>query len=325
MMSSSSARKRPFSSTASRAVEILSRPWLSPRKCSLRSQIHLTGRRERPLRPPPMHIRGRETTSCRNRRRRRRHHPHFFGWELHHRTANDIADDVTPLAAESQRIAITVIFGDHAARIEIIGHQPLVDDGQLNDACGFGESLLSRARVAGFRFECKVARPVRPNLRRTGLERGNSADHVRQLVPRQSPDLRRILRRSRLSATTKAMASPTCRTTSFARMRILRDFDIHVSEDAGRAATGPTREYRPTSARAGRPASLLLFRGHEFGIGREHAASAPSRRAALCRRDVGNVAPRPAQQRVIFLAGERLPEIQISLSLGPPCEFEVIN
>ena len=40
--STSSARKRCFSSSASLAVVTLSRPWASPRKCSERSAIHVT-------------------------------------------------------------------------------------------------------------------------------------------------------------------------------------------------------------------------------------------------------------------------------------------
>ena len=72
---------------------------------------------------------------------------------------------MTALASERERVAIAVVFRDHPACIEIVGYQPLIDDRQLDDTCGLGEGLLGRARIADFRFESEIVRPVRPDFR----------------------------------------------------------------------------------------------------------------------------------------------------------------
>ena len=94
----------------------------------------------------------------------RRDHPHLFGRQLHHRAADDVADDMAALAAERERIALAVVFGDHAAGIEIIGHQPLIDDRQFDNTRGLGESLLGGARVANLGLEREIVRPLCPDL-----------------------------------------------------------------------------------------------------------------------------------------------------------------
>src|SRR6185312_7830273 len=60
-----------------------------------------------------------------------RYDAHLVRWQLHDVAGDDVADDVAALAAERQRVTATVVFGDHAAGVEIIGDQPLVDDGEL--------------------------------------------------------------------------------------------------------------------------------------------------------------------------------------------------
>ena len=43
---------------------------------------------------------------------------HLVGRQLHDVAADDVADDVAALAAERQRVALAVVFGDHAAGVE---------------------------------------------------------------------------------------------------------------------------------------------------------------------------------------------------------------
>ena len=87
------------------------------------------------------------------------------------------------LAAERERITLAVVFGDDAAGVEIIGHQPLIDDGELDRARGLREGGFSLARVARFGFEGEIAGPVGPYLRRAACERGHGADDMRQRLP----------------------------------------------------------------------------------------------------------------------------------------------
>ena len=94
----------------------------------------------------------------------------LLGRNLEHVAADDIADDVAALAAERQRIALAVVFRDDAAGIEIIGDQPLVDQRDFGAARGLGESLARRFRIADRGFKSEIARPVRPNERRAGLQ-----------------------------------------------------------------------------------------------------------------------------------------------------------
>src|SRR4029079_10645115 len=98
-----------------------------------------------------------------------RYDAHLVRWQLHDVAGDDVADDVAALAAERQRVTATVLFGDHATGVEIIGHQPLVDDGELDDFCGLCKSLLRGGRVTDGAVEGEIPGPVGPDLRRAFL------------------------------------------------------------------------------------------------------------------------------------------------------------
>ena len=92
---------------------------------------------------------------------------HLLRRQLHHVAGDDVADDVAALAAERQRVAVAVVFGDHAAGVEIIGDQPLVDDGELDDLVRPWRRRLSsrpRRRRRPRRRDCRAGR-ARPAAR----------------------------------------------------------------------------------------------------------------------------------------------------------------
>ena len=109
--------------------------------------------------------------------------------------ADDVADDVAALAAERQRIALTVVFRDHAAGIDVIGDQTLVDDLQRDLTRGLRKGRFRGPPLAQRRLESEIARPVGPDLRRAGRERRLGADHMRQRLPVDRDRLGGILRR----------------------------------------------------------------------------------------------------------------------------------
>ncbi len=110
-------------------------------------------------------------------------HAHLLRRQLHHLAGNDVADDVAALAAERERVALAVIFGDDAARIHVIGDQPLVDHAELDGAGGLREGGFGLAGVAGFDLEGDVAGLIGPDSRRFRRQCGGSADHMRQRLP----------------------------------------------------------------------------------------------------------------------------------------------
>src|SRR5262249_57446645 len=103
--------------------------------------------------------------------------------EINEGAADDIANSVAALTAERQRVAVTVVFCDDAARIEIVGNKPLIDDCELDDPCRFGKSLFRRLRVASLGFEGEISRPIVPYLRGAGLERSDRTDDMLQCLP----------------------------------------------------------------------------------------------------------------------------------------------
>ena len=124
-----------------------------------------------------------------------RHHAHLVERQLEHLAADDVADDVAALAAERQRVAVAVVFGDHAAGIHVIRDQPLIDDGERDRARGLRERRLGGSRIAELGLEGEIARPVGPHLRRARRKRGHGADHMRQRLPIDRDRLGGILRR----------------------------------------------------------------------------------------------------------------------------------
>ena len=159
---------------------------------------------------------------------------HLVGRDAQDIVADDVADDVAALAAERERVALAVVFGDHAAGIEIIGHQPLIDDGQLDGPRGLREGRLGRRRVAEFGLEGEIARPVAPDLRRAGRERGDGADHVRQRLPVDRDRLGGILRRRQAVGDHEGDGVADVPHHILGKDRIDRNLDVHARQHAGR-------------------------------------------------------------------------------------------
>ncbi len=89
------------------------------------------------------------------------------------------------LAAERERqpVGVPIDFGDDAAGVEIVGDQPLIDQGERDRARRAGEGLRGRTGVAEAGLEGEIAVPLRPHRRSSRRERGGGADHMGQRLP----------------------------------------------------------------------------------------------------------------------------------------------
>ncbi len=163
-----------------------------------------------------------------------RHHTHAVGRDAQHVVADDVADDVAALAAERERIALAVVFGDHAAGIHVVGHQPLIDDGQLDRARGLRERGLGGVRIAQLSLEGEIVRPVGPHTRRTWRERGHGADHMRQRLPVDRDRLSGVLRRGEAIGDHEGDGVADMAHHVLGQDRIDWNFDVHARQHAGR-------------------------------------------------------------------------------------------
>ena len=212
----SSARKRPLASIAMRPVVTLSRPCASARKCSVRSQIHFTGR--------PSRLRSFQ-------RQRIFAVVEGLGAEAAADIAGAHADlvaadahdlgqrrlhAVNALRADDQRPAVFIgkPLREAGARLHVVADEPVVDDGQFRHLGGLGEELV--------RPSCgRQARPVKARLLpirdRPAACPGLSASPVSTAASSGSQSISTSSAASRACATLSAMmqatASPTWRTT----------------------------------------------------------------------------------------------------------------
>ena len=159
---------------------------------------------------------------------------HLFRRQLHHIAGDDVADDVAALAAERQRVTVAVVLGDHAAGVEIIGHQPLVDDGELDDLCGLGEGVFRGGRVADGDLEGEIAGPVGPDLRRAFLQRLDSAGDVRQRLPVDRDRLGGIFCGRQRVGDDEGDGIPDIARDLAREDRVGRDLDLDVGQHARR-------------------------------------------------------------------------------------------
>ena len=207
-------------------------------------------------------------------------------------------------------IALAVVFGDHAAGIHVVGHQPLVDDGQFDRARGLRECRFGRGSVAQLGFEGEIARPVGPHLRRAGRERRHGADHMRQRLPVDRDRFGGVLCRRQAIGDDKGDGVADMAHHVFGQDRIDRNFDVHVRQDARRRQRPEVGHLgageHQTHARHG--AHAIEIFDAEAGMRVRRAQHHRMQRRG--RRDVGHVAAGAAQQRVVFLARERLAEAE---------------
>jgi hypothetical protein len=99
------------------------------------------------------------------------------------------------LAAQRQRDAVRlrVVLCDDGSRIEIVGDQSLIDDGQRHGLGGGRKCLCGGSLVAQRLLERDVAVVTRPHLRRARFERLNGRHHVGQRLPLDDDRLGRVL------------------------------------------------------------------------------------------------------------------------------------
>ncbi len=203
-----------------------------------------------------------------------------------------------------------VVFGNDAARIEVVGDQPLVDEAERHRAGGGCERLARRRRVADRRFEGDIARPFRPYRRGTAHERGERISHVRQRLPFDHDRFGGVARLFDRVGDDEGDRIADMANAVACQDRIRRHDEIHVrrrslarkraelcglrpGEHQSHARHGARgRHIVDTKARAG------LWRAQDDGV--QHAR----------RRDIADIAARPAQDRVVFLAGDGLSDAE---------------
>src|SRR5260221_12011291 len=79
-----------------------------------------------------------------------RHHPQLVLGQLQHERAHEQANDVRVLARGVERVlaGAAVELADRRARFDRVGDEAVVDDLEMRDVRGFGESGVDRALVA---------------------------------------------------------------------------------------------------------------------------------------------------------------------------------
>src|SRR5215472_19323745 len=56
------------------------------------------------------------------------HHTHLVRRKLHDFPGDDVTDDMAALTAKRERVALAIALRDHPTCVEIVGHQPLIDN-----------------------------------------------------------------------------------------------------------------------------------------------------------------------------------------------------
>ena len=163
-------------------------------------------------------------------------------------------------------------------------------------------------RVAQLGLEGEIAGPVGPHLRRAGFERGHGADHMRQRLPVDRDRLGGVLRRVERVGDHEGDGIADVPHDILGQDRIVRNLDVDVGNHA-------RRRQRPEVGYigGGQHQPHARQRPHPRQIGNVEARmrvrrAQHHRMQRRVRRDIGDVAPRPAQQRVVLLARERLAE-----------------
>ena len=170
------------------------------------------------------------------------------------------------------------------------------------------ERRLGRCGIAGRSLESEIAGAVGPDLRRAGCERGHGADHMRQRLPVDRDRLGGILGRGETIGDHEGDGVADMAHHVLGKDRIDRDLDVHVRQHAG-------RRQRPQFGNVGgnQHQPHARHRPHAVEIvetkTRMRVRRAQHHRVQRgFRRDVGYVTARAAQQDIILLARQRLPE-----------------
>ncbi len=230
---------------------------------------------------------------------------HALGRQLHHHAADDVADHVAALAAERQGIAIAVVFGDDAAGVHVVCHQPLIDDGRFDHARGLREGAPGGGGVARLGFEGEIALSF-PRRHGAVFQRIDGADDVRQRLPVDGDRFRRVL------GPLEGVGDHEGDGVAYIAHHVARQHQIgpHVGLHARQHAEARHRREvgdvgageHQAHARHGAHAAELVDGEAGVGVRRAHH----HRLQRIVPRDVGDVATLALEQRGVFLAGERL-------------------
>ena len=235
-----------------------------------------------------------------------RHHPHFVGRDLEHVGTQNVAHRVAALAAEREREARAVEFGNHGAGVEVVGGDALVHERQRYRARRVSECARGLVGIADRCLERDVAPRFRPHQRRVFRQRRTDPDHMRQRLPGD---------RHRLGGIACAvervghheghriadMAHLVAREHRIGRHLDPGSRDLRLARQVAKLpGVGASEHQRDTRHGAhlrcvsNAKARMRVRRAHHHGIERARG------------RVVGDIAAAAAQQRVVLLARHRL-------------------
>ncbi len=113
-----------------------------------------------------------------------RNYPHLVLGDSEHVLGDAVAHAVAALRPHGQRVAVGpgVVFGDDAARLHVVGDDPVVDDLDPRDPCGADEGRVRGALRPSRTGEGDVGVELRPDQRRAVFQGALHVDHGRQRI-----------------------------------------------------------------------------------------------------------------------------------------------
>ncbi len=240
-----------------------------------------------------------------------RHHVELLPRQMEN-TGQHIAHGVRALARQSQRQAVIrwIVLGDDAARVEIIGRQPLIDQRQRHDFGGLRESAGGGRLIAECDVEGDIAAVLRPNQRHARLQRRADADHMRPRLPIDRDRLGGVLGALERVGDHEGNGIADVAHLITREDRIGRHVERGVRKrdrarqqaEIGRVGAGEHKAH---------PRHCPRFRHINVKpcMGVRRAQHHRMQRAT--RRGIGDIAPAAAQQRVVLLAYDRLADAEL--------------
>ncbi len=197
-----------------------------------------------------------------------------------------------------------VVFGNNSAGVEIIGGKPLIDDAERDGARSAREGARGGLGIAHRGLEDEIA--MRPHLGGIRCERPHGANHRRQWLPVDHNRLGGIARPVKRIRNHEGDRIADMAHGIACEDRIWRHIDgaaRHLAlarQVAERGGVGACEHERDARHRA-RLGDVSDAKARMRMRGAQH-----DRVQASWRRVIGNVAPGATQERVIFLARDRL-------------------
>ena len=219
------------------------------------------------------------------------------------------------LAAQRERDAVAgrIVFGDDAAGVEIIGDETLVDQGERRGVRRLGECRAGGGGVAERRLEGDIAGAARPDQRRVLLHRRRGADHGRQRLPVDGDRLGGILR------LLDRLGDDECNGVADMARRLARQYPIRRRGERLVGNAGLARQWTELGnvgggqheMHTGRRARVCRVGDTKACMRMGRAQDDGVQYAGRC--VIGHVAAAAAQQRIVFLARDRLADAEFHL------------